>query len=609
MAVVPQKTLTWLYRVLTNPEYGPNQAYRDPNRTYNDVTNLLAQYPGFVLRTDVYTYENGTPALLLQLAGTLPVTFRGALYRFPITIWVPKAYPREPPFVYVTPTQDMLVRPGQHVSGEGRVYHHYLAHWSEASDRSTIVDLLYILRDVFAKEPPVISKQQQNIRISAQQNEPPPPVPPLPQELAKTVSPSPPPAQLHQAPPQLPPKPSQVVEPERQQQEHPAQAKYNKPPPPLPPLPNDIGHQRSVSQQRNYDQVSNNHDTYRAPQRSSSLRQPTPQSQMAPQTPPLPQKQGYQQDGYRPTHMGPVSPVPGSNMITPPHIPQAFSHQHQQQPYPPQGPHLQPQIHPAPQTQPLSRPLHVPPYGPPPMSHHTLGSQQPAPPEKKNESRDPLNSLFELELPSLSSPQIAPPIPPNPEKDALLRSLSESLTQTLQSIISQTASNLQPLQSQSQALHAAITTLQSEIASLNSFHSTLQSNTSILQQSLQRADGVIADAKSRISTGLSTNVSSTEPSSSSTAATERQTTTGLPAIDDVLVAPTVVGKQIYDLVAEERGIQRAIYALQAGLVKGRVSVETWARLTRGLAREAFLKKALVRKAGLGLGLVVEGDGE
>ncbi|EER38650.1 ESCRT-I component [Histoplasma capsulatum H143] len=564
MAVVPQKTLTWLYRVLTNAEYGSNQAYRDPNRTYNDVTNLLAQYPGFVLRTDVYTYENGTPALLLQLTGTLPVTFRGALYRFPITIWVPKTYPREPPFVYVTPTQDMLVRPGQH--------------------RSTIVDLLYILRDVFAKEPPVISKQQQNIRIPTQQNEPPPPVPPLPQELAKTVSPFPPHAQLYQAPPQLPPKPSQVVEPERQQQEHSAQAKYNKPPPPLPPLPNDIGHQRSVSQQRNYDQVSNNHDTYRAPQRSSSLRQPTPQSQMAPQTLPLPPKQGYQQDGYRPTHMGPVSPVPGSNKITPPHIPQAFSHQHQQQPYPPQGPHLQPQIHPAPQTQPLSRPLHVPPYGPPPMSHHTLGPQQPAPPEKKTQSRDPLNSLFELELPSLSSPQIAP--------------LSHQIQKKT------------PFSSQSQALHAAITTLQSEIASLNSFHSTLQSNTSILQESLQRADGVIADAKSRISTGLSTNVSSSEPSSSSTAAaTERQTATGLPAIDDVLVAPTVVGKQIYDLVAEERGIQRAIYALQAGLVKGRVSVETWARLTRGLAREAFLKKALVRKAGLGLGLVVEGDGK
>ena len=38
--------------------------------------------------------------------------------------------------VYVTPTQDMVVRAGQHVTLEGRVYHHYLAHWMEAWDVS-----------------------------------------------------------------------------------------------------------------------------------------------------------------------------------------------------------------------------------------------------------------------------------------------------------------------------------------------------------------------------------------------------------------------------------------------------------------------------------------
>jgi hypothetical protein len=38
--------------------------------------------------------------------------------------------------VYVTPTEQMAVRPGQHVSGDGRVYHHYLAHWGDAWDVS-----------------------------------------------------------------------------------------------------------------------------------------------------------------------------------------------------------------------------------------------------------------------------------------------------------------------------------------------------------------------------------------------------------------------------------------------------------------------------------------
>ena len=142
-------------------------------------------------------------------------------------------------------------------------------------------------------------------------------------------------------------------------------------------------------------------------------------------------------------------------------------------------------------------------------------------------------------------------------------------------------------------------TLQSEISSLNNIHTTLQSNVSILQHSLQQADGVIADAQARLA-------SSSEPSSSAADGTSAgKPAAGPPPIDEVLVAPTVVGKQVYDLVADERGIQRALYALHVGLVKGRVGVDTWARHTRGLAREAFLKKALIRKAGQGMGLNVE----
>lgn len=58
------------------------------------------------------------------------------MYQIPISIWIPNTYPREPPIAYVTPTQDMVVRVGQHVTLEGRVYHHYLAHWADAWDVS-----------------------------------------------------------------------------------------------------------------------------------------------------------------------------------------------------------------------------------------------------------------------------------------------------------------------------------------------------------------------------------------------------------------------------------------------------------------------------------------
>jgi hypothetical protein len=90
------------------------------------------QTRSYILTTSAY--ENGTSALLLLLSGTLPVTFRGATYGFPVAIWVPYAYPREPPIVFITPSQDMVVRPGQHVSGDGRVYHPYLAQWGQYWD-------------------------------------------------------------------------------------------------------------------------------------------------------------------------------------------------------------------------------------------------------------------------------------------------------------------------------------------------------------------------------------------------------------------------------------------------------------------------------------------
>lgn len=75
-------------------------------------------------------YDNGSSALLLRLSGTIPVIFRGTTYRFPISVWVPHAYPREAPLVYVTPTESMMVRPGQHVDPQGQVYHPYLVGWA-----------------------------------------------------------------------------------------------------------------------------------------------------------------------------------------------------------------------------------------------------------------------------------------------------------------------------------------------------------------------------------------------------------------------------------------------------------------------------------------------
>ncbi|KXL47512.1 MAG: hypothetical protein FE78DRAFT_105908 [Acidomyces sp. 'richmondensis'] len=154
MAQVSDKVLTWLFSVL--------QQYPDSQRTYSDAARTLSAYSSLSPRTEVYTYENGSSALLLTLSGTLPVGFRGTTYRFPIKIWVPQAYPQEAPIIYVTPGLDMLIRPGQHVGVDGRVYHPYLRDWTRMWDRASIAEFLEFLQQVFAKEPPVVSKVQQH---------------------------------------------------------------------------------------------------------------------------------------------------------------------------------------------------------------------------------------------------------------------------------------------------------------------------------------------------------------------------------------------------------------------------------------------------------------
>lgn len=98
-----------------------------------------------------------------------------------------------------------------------------------------------------------------------------------------------------------------------------------------------------------------------------------------------------------------------------------------------------------------------------------------------------------------------------------------------------------------------------------------------------------------------------------------------PGVDEVLVAPTVVGGQLYELCAEERALEEARGVIGRGLDRGRVGVEVWAKVssivcspplsvrtglmacqqTRSLAREQFLKKALIKKIAKGMGLLEE----
>jgi ESCRT-I complex subunit TSG101 len=177
-----------------------------------------------------------------------------------------------------------------------------------------------------------------------------------------------------------------------------------------------------------------------------------------------------------------------------------------------------------------------------------------------------------LAIPASNVP--APPIPPNPEKDALLHQLAQTLHAMRVRSRTHNESSLQGLQAQRTAMLTSLDTLQSDLSSLSSLSALLSSNTSILKSSLRQADAVIESSARQ------------EP----------------PAIDELLVAPTVVGNQLYDLVAEERALGDAIFVLGRAVERGRVAPATFAKMTRSMAREWFLKKALIKKIGRGMGL-------
>jgi len=138
----------------------------------------------------------------------------------------------------------------------------------------------------------------------------------------------------------------------------------------------------------------------------------------------------------------------------------------------------------------------------------------------------------------------------------------------------QNDSSMAGLQAQRTAMLSAIPAFQAEGGQLTQLSNVLTSNSNILHDALHKADAVIEGSKSH----------------------------PVPEVDELLVAPTVVANQLYTLVAEERALGDAIFMLGRAVERGRITPAVFAKMTRHLAREWYLKKALVRKIGQGMGL-------
>lgn len=161
MSKVTKKVEKWLVSVI-QPQY----LYKDV--TYHHIYHFLVKYLplGFKIRTAVFTSDLGYTQLLINLHGTLQTR----TCPVPLSIWVPHNYPyAEPtyqgepngvPVIYVVPTTESAIRPGNNVDAQGKVYHPYLAQWHSslvegANEEFLLVRLMDRLAPTFDQAPPL----------------------------------------------------------------------------------------------------------------------------------------------------------------------------------------------------------------------------------------------------------------------------------------------------------------------------------------------------------------------------------------------------------------------------------------------------------------------
>ncbi|GAB4828032.1 hypothetical protein Ancab_034945 [Ancistrocladus abbreviatus] len=123
------------------------------------LLSLTDAFPSLQPKTASFTHNDGRTINLLQAEGTVPMLFQGVNYNIPIIIWLMESYPRHPPWVYVNPTPDMIIkRPHPHVNPSGLVSVPYLHNWIYPS--SNLVDLARNLSHYFSHDPPLYSQRR-----------------------------------------------------------------------------------------------------------------------------------------------------------------------------------------------------------------------------------------------------------------------------------------------------------------------------------------------------------------------------------------------------------------------------------------------------------------
>ncbi|KAH7352004.1 hypothetical protein KP509_19G024700 [Ceratopteris richardii] len=142
----------------------PYQEYAKPI-IRSHLSSLLQVIPSLQVKLEPLSRKDGVPSpsqpfplspLLLQVCGTIPISFLQVLYNIPIVIWLPDWYPFCAPIVFVTPSPFMVIKAAHPlVDQSGQVSLIHLYPWTYPS--SNLIELVNRLCAAFGKDPPLYS--------------------------------------------------------------------------------------------------------------------------------------------------------------------------------------------------------------------------------------------------------------------------------------------------------------------------------------------------------------------------------------------------------------------------------------------------------------------
>lgn len=173
-----------------------------------------------------------------------------------------------------------------------------------------------------------------------------------------------------------------------------------------------------------------------------------------------------------------------------------------------------------------------------------------------------------------SKTAVPPPLPPNPEKDRLINEIARILQQKAEAASVKTVASLEQTASQAEAMAKTEAYMERERMELIRINDVCEKDQRILNERIGMADELIREVRDREA----------------------------PNIDAVVVAPTVVHNQLYELVTDDMAIEDTIYVLGKALDKERITLDVFLKHTRALAREQFTKRALVKKISRQIGM-------